>query len=162
MKKALSLLLAIMMLCTFSVFALGSTESDDSEDQGKGTAAGATQDGNLGDYKIEIVSCRIDRNLLDEDIVIIKYAFTNNGDDPASFAGALETNVYQNDIGLNETIFGDDNYESDAQLKEIKKGATLELEIAYKLDDKTTDVEVEVKEFFSFSDKVITKSFSIK
>ncbi len=162
MKKVLSLLLAILLLCTYSVFALGSTESDGSEDQGKGTAASVSQDGNLGDYKIEIMSCRLNRNVLDEDIVIVKYAFTNNGDNPASFAGSLEANVYQNDIGLNETIFGDDDYQSDARFKEIKKGATLELEIAYKLDDKTTDIEVEVKEFFSFSDKVITKSFSIQ
>ncbi len=162
MKKVISFLLAVILLLTFSVFALGSTESEGGENQGTGTAENVAKDGKLGDYNVEIMSCRLDKNVLGEDIVIVKYSFTNNSDSSRSFVGAIEDNVYQNGIGLNETIFGDDDYQSDAQLKEIKKGATLELEIAYKLDDKTTDIEVEVKEFISFSDKVITKTFSIK
>ena len=46
-------------------------------------------------------------------------------------------------------------------MKEIKKGATLDVEVAYELNDATTDVEIEVKELFSFSEKVITKTFKI-
>ena len=53
------------------------------------------------------------------------------------------------------------NYEPDNQTKEIKKGATIEVEVAYELNDTTIDIEVEVKELFSFSDKTITKTFSI-
>ena len=41
-----------------------------------------------------------------------------------------------------------------------KKG--FDVEVAYELNDTTTDIEVEVKELFSFSDKTITKTFSIK
>ena len=46
-------------------------------------------------------------------------------------------------------------------MKDIKKGASLEVEVAYELNDSTTDVEVEVSELFSFSDKVIKKTFTI-
>ena len=46
-------------------------------------------------------------------------------------------------------------------MKEIKKGATLEVECAYELNDTTTDIEVEVTETFSFDDEIVTKTFSI-
>lgn len=66
-------------------------------------------------------------------------------------------------MGLNEAyLLADDaNYSSDNQTKEIKKGASLDVEVAYELNDTTSDVEVEVKELFSFSDRTITKTFSI-
>ena len=46
-------------------------------------------------------------------------------------------------------------------LKEIKKGASLEVEVAYTLNDSTSEIEVEVKELFSFQNTLITKTFSI-
>ena len=50
---------------------------------------------------------------------------------------------------------------SDNETKEIKKGATLDVEVAYVLNDTTTDLEVEVKELISFNDSVVKKTFSI-
>ena len=41
------------------------------------------------------------------------------------------------------------------------KGATIEVEVAYELNDTTTDIEVEVSELISFNDSMITKTFSI-
>lgn len=71
--------------------------------------------------------------------------------------------MYQDGVGLNTAIIIDDNasYSSDNQLKKIKKGASLDVEVAYELNDTTTDIEVEVKEFISFNDKTIKKTFSI-
>ena len=40
-------------------------------------------------------------------------------------------------------------------------GASLDVEVAYELNDTTSDVEVEVKEWLSFNEKVLTKTFSI-
>ena len=64
---------------------------------------------------------------------------------------------------MNESYFLDNsaNYSSDNQNKEIKKGATIEVEVAYKLNDNFTPIEVEVKELFSFTDKTLTKTFDI-
>ena len=45
------------------------------------------------------------------------------------------------------------NYSADNQNKEIKKGASLEVEVAYVLNDTTRDLEVEISELFSYSDK---------
>ena len=54
------------------------------------------------------------------------------------------------------------DYNSDNQSKEIKKGVSLDVEVAYELNDTITDVEVEVSEFVSFNDDVVKKNFSIK
>ena len=96
-------------------------------------------------------------------IVIVKYKFTNNSDDPIAFWLAVDENVFQNDIGLNVCYLASDsaNYSTDNQMKEIRKGATIEVEVAYTLNDTTTPIEVEVKELISFSDKTITKKFNI-
>ena len=64
---------------------------------------------------------------------------------------------------MNSAYILDDsaNYSSDNQTKNIQKGATLDVEVAYMLNDNTTDIVVEVKEFISFNDKKITKTFKI-
>ena len=46
-------------------------------------------------------------------------------------------------------------------MKEIKKGATLSVEVAYTLNDTATPVEIEVSEMFSLNDNKITKTFTI-
>lgn len=162
--KKISWILAIMLLCAYFVFALGSGESETS-DQGEGKAEGKeTVADEIGDYSVTIDSCRLAKDYSGKDVVIIKYIFTNvANEEPQSFSFAFDDAVFQNGVGLNEAYILDDsaNYSSDNQLKEIKKGASLEVEIAYELNDTETDVEVEVKELFSFDDKTLTKTFKI-
>ena len=128
------------------------------------TVVNTSNENKLGDYSVEIKSCRLAEDYLGDPIVIVKYVFTNNDDnDPAAFYIALEDHVYQNGVGLNECYVADDsaNYSSDNQTKEIKKGASIEVEVAYKLNDTTSDIEVEVSEWISFSSKKVTKTFKI-
>lgn len=165
MKKLISLLLAVLLMVSFGAFAIASGSDDnESEDQGKDSAVTEKNEKNqLGDYSLTIDSCRLAKDYSDKDVVIVKYTFTNNDDDPTSFMVAFEDNAYQDDIGLNEAFILDEsaNYSSDNQTKEIKKGASLEVEVAYELNDTKADVVVEVKELISFSDKTLTKTFSI-
>ena len=167
MKKVLAMILVICVLFTFAFFALGSGSDGESgnSDQGSGTADTPKEDEtSLGDYQVEIDSCRLAKDFEGDPVVIVKYIFTNvNDDNPAAFYTAFEDAVYQNGVGLNEAYVLKDSakYSADNQTKEIKKGASLEVEVAYELNDKTTDIEVEVKELFSFSDKTLTKTFSI-
>lgn len=162
--KKISLILAVLLLCAFFVFALGSGESE-TYDQGEGKAdKQETAADELGDYTVTIDSCRLAKDYAGKDVVIIKYTFTNvSNDDATAFYIAFNEGVYQNGVGLNEAYVLDDSadYSADNQTKEIKKGASIEVEVAYELDDTTTDIEVEVKELFSFSDKTITKTFKI-
>lgn len=162
-KGIIKLILAVALICLFGVFALGSGESTET-DQGSSDAQPATTENtNLGDFKVEIKECRLAKDYEGKDIIIVKYGFTNNADEPVSFMIALDDQVYQNGVGLNETIMAAEsaNYSSDNQMKDIKKGASLDVEVAYDLNDIETDIEVEVKESFSFDDSVVTKTFSI-
>lgn len=164
MKKIASLVLAILLILTFGAFALGSGESEGTENQGSGSATVTENGSNLGDYKVDILSCRLAKDYSDKDVVIVKYSFTNNSNNAISFTAALEDEVYQDGVGLNGSyVLADSaNYSADNQTKDIKKGASIEVEVAYELNDTVTDIEVEVAELFSFSDKTITKTFSIK
>ena len=163
MKRFLSILMVVALLFVFGVFALGSSESEN-EDQGKGSADSASEESNLGEYSVEIMGCRLAEDYEGKAVVIVKYKFTNNSEDSTAFYTAFDDNVYQDGVGLNEAYILDDSaeYEVDNQTKDIKSGANLEVEVAYELNDTETDIEVEVEELFSFDDKKITKTFSIK
>ena len=161
MKKLIALLLTLLM-----VFSLAACTVDlDDSSQGSGTVDNAEPAVNnkLGNYQIDIKGCRLAEDYEGKPIVIITYGFTNNNDDATAFYLAVTDEVFQNGIGLNKCYFADDSakYNSDNQNKEIKKGATLDVEVAYELNDTTTDLEVEVSEFISFSDKKLTKTFKI-
>lgn len=162
--KKINLVLAILLIALFAAFALGSGE-DTTTDQGSGSAATeSTVIGAIGEYAVVIDSCRLAEDYEGNPVVIVKYIFTNVSDDEAAaFYTTFDATLYQNGIGLNESYFLDDSadYDSDNQTKEIKKGATIEVEVAYTLNDTTSDIVVEVEEFFSFDDTVLTKTFSI-
>lgn len=162
--KTKKVLLTFIVVIVFALFAMasGSTESTD---QGHSDAVPAeTNSSELGDYSVTIDSCRLASDWEGKPVVIVKYIYENvSSDTSTAFFMAFEENVYQNGVGLNESYFvGDDaNYNSDNQTKELKKGASLEVEVAYELNDTSSDIEVEVSELFSWDDKVITKTFSI-
>lgn len=163
--KKIRVVLSIMLVALFAFFAMGSGDDSTTVDQGSGSVSGNQEQGTLGDYSVEIMSCRLAKDYSGKDVVIVKYLFKNVSDDDATaFWIALDDNVYQNGIGLNTAYMVEDdaNYSSDNQMKEIKKGASLEVEVAYELNDTTTDIEVEVKELISFNDTVVKKTFSIK
>ena len=163
MKKR-NLLAAILVILAFAVFAMGSSE-ESTTSQGSGQAVvEPTVENSIGKYSVEIDSCRLAKDYEGNPVVIVKYLFTNVSDDNAvSFMIAFDDEAYQGGVGLNGAYILKDsaNYSSDNQTKQIKKGATIEVEVAYELNDSETDVEVEVKELFSFDNKVITKTFTI-
>ena len=161
--KKISLVLAILLIAMFALFALGSGE-DTTVDQGNDSAANNAQSGNIGNYSVTIDSCRIAKSYDNKSVVIVKYTFKNvNDENPTAFYVAFNDHVYQNGVGLNKAYVLDNsaNYSADNQTKEIKKGASIEVEVAYELNDTTTSIEVEVEELFSFNDTKITKTFSI-
>ncbi len=176
MKKT-SLLMALLLVIAFSLFAIASTEDEGTVSQSGGvtsssssaadsgsSSASVADDEKLGDYSVVIDSFRFGETYDGKKAVIVKYIFTNNNSDTAnSFMFAFDDNVYQNGVGLNPAYVMKDSskYSADNQTKEIKKGASIEVEVAYELNDTTTDIEVEVKELWSFSNKTLTKTFSI-
>lgn len=166
MKKMnkIKLISGMLLMVVFMLCALGSGDTETS-DQGSGKVDSETQKSDeIGKYTLEILSCRLAKDYQKKDVVIVKYKFTNVSDEnPASFMLAFSDGVYQAGVGLNKAFVLDDSekYSADNQTKEIKKGASIEVEVAYELNDTTTDIEVEVEELFSFNDDKIVKTFSI-
>lgn len=157
--KKLNFLLVALLIVAFAAFAMGSGEST-TKDQGSDTVA----NDQIGDYTLVIDSCRMAKDMEGQPVVIVKYIFSNvNDDDAVSYNVAFDDAVYQNGVGLNEAWLVDDSadYDMENQSKEIKKGATIEVEVAYELNDTTTDIEVEVTQLFSFDDTTITKTLSL-
>jgi hypothetical protein len=179
MKKILSFILVICLLLSFAVFALGSG-SDETKDQGTGSIETKNNEETkgqsaetkpkedptvLGNYRVEIKSCRLAQDYSGKDVVIVLYSFTNvKNDEPASFSFAIKDSVYQDGVGLNGAYVLSEsaNYSADNQTKEIKKGASIDVEVAYELNDSSTDIEVEVEELFGFSNKTLKKVFTLK
>lgn len=159
-----NLILVVLLVAAFFIFAAGSGESEPS-DQGSGSV-NTTEKGTdtIGKYSVVIDSCRMAKDFEGKEVIIIKYVFTNvANDEPTAFFVAFDDAAYQNGVELNPAYILDENanYDSENQTKAIKKGASLEVEVAYKLNDTTTEVEVEVEELFSFNDDKLIKKFSI-
>ncbi len=166
MKKSISIILAVLMVTAFAFFAVASSSEEGTDATTKAAAKAEAQatESNVGQYSVDIKSARLTEDFEGNPVVVITYGFTNNSDKSTAFYLAFEDNVYQNDIGLEPAyVLADgDPYDDGNQMKDIKTGATLDVEIAYKLNDAETDVVVEVKELFSFSDDMVTRTFSIK
>lgn len=165
MKKSLSAILSIILVSVFALFAIASGSSDGEETtQPAGEAQAAETGSNVGEYSVEIKDARITKTYDDKPVIVVTYGFTNNAENAVSFSTAFEANAYQGGIGLNESfgVDSDDPYTTDNQYKEIKTGATLDVEVAYELNDTETDVDVEVEEFLGWTDDQVTKTFTIK
>ena len=164
-KKQILIIVGAVLALIILIGIMGGGDEDTQQPSGSVDKGNSTANQTLGDYSVEIKSCRLAKDYDNKPVVIVKYVFTNNNDeDGEAFYLAFEDKVYQNGVGLNEAYFLDDsaNYSSDNQMKEIKKGASIEVEAAYELNDTTTDILVEVSELWSWSDKKISKTFSIK
>lgn len=160
-------LIAMLLVCTlFTAFALACSEENTTVDQGSDNNVVLTTeaDNAIGNYTVEISECRFAKDYEGSDVIIVKYIFTNiSGESASAFMYAFDDYAFQNGVGLNEAyILSDDaNYNADNQTKEIKKGASIDVEVAYELNDTTTPVEIEVKELFSLNEKTLTKTFEI-
>lgn len=166
MKKFISLLLSVSVVATFAFFAIASgSESDKTVTQAGGNAVASDETNqDLGQYKVEIKTARLTKDYEGKKVVVITYGFTNNADNATAFTWAFDDKVYQNGVSLEKcyVVADGDPYDEANQNKEIKKGVSLDVEVAYVLNNDTTPVDVEVKELISFSDKTITKTFNIE
>ena len=166
MKKYLLGMMSVLVVAVFAFLAIasGSSETPSVDEQPEGTAAIAETESNVGDYIVEIKDARITVSFDGKPAIVVTYGFTNNASDPTAFYLTFEDGAFQNDIGLNEALFLSDNdpYSSDNQTKEIKTGATIDVDVAYELNDSESDVVIEVSELFGWSDDKVTKTFSIK
>lgn len=155
-KKRLIIFLVIAAVIIIGIAAVsGGGDSGDKEPNSLNASEGDSADSNtVGNYVCTVKEAKLCKDYMDRDAVLITYEFTNNGNDAISFDVALNDNVYQDGVGLEFAILNEDTDDFDVA---IKPGVTKEVRKAYLLRDTETDLEVEISEWFSFSnDKIVT------
>lgn len=141
-----------------------STESTTQSSQATEEKTQATtqeQPSSGSDYTVTIDGASIGTDYAGAPCIIVNYTFTNvSNDEPISFLWAVSDGVYQNGVECESAILSDatDKYSND-----IKKGVSIGVTRAYKLNDTTTDVEVTVldKQFFGDDIVLAERTFSI-
>lgn len=116
--------------------------------------------GTLGNYAVEIHDSELVDDYSGNPAIVISYSFTNNAEEATSGMVALSDIAYQNGIQLDAAIVTNRDVGTD-KMKDIKTGASIELQAAFSLTSETAPVEFEVSELVSFSDEKLGKTFEI-
>lgn len=104
------------------------------------------------EYAVSIAGVKLAKDYEGKDCAVVTYTFTNNSDDTISFASVFYPKVFQNGIECDSAITLD-GIENDNYLTDIRPGATIDVDMAYELQD-MSDIEIEVKELISWDDKI--------
>ncbi len=142
----------------------GKSENGPNETQPKTVAnTDPVIEGKIGDYIVTIKESKVTTDFEGEKVLVVTYSFTNNHKESRAFLYSLNAKCFQNGVELGNvfTSYGIDGYSFDNQSKEIKTGVTLDVQVAYKLNDETTDVDVEISPIISFNDEVLTYQIKI-
>lgn len=112
-------------------------------------------------YKVEIKDFQLVEDYDGAPAIAINYKFTNVSDNsPSSMQMATNITVYQDGVECEDAYFADAN--SDGYSNKVKAGVSVDVTRAYKLQNTTSDVEVEVGQLFSFSDDLLAyKKFKL-
>ncbi len=169
-RKKRLIILAVIAVLIIGVVAVSKSGSDSDKtaapDSGATTSAvEATEkekaEGEIGDFICTVKSAELCKNWEGKDSVKITYSFTNNSTTAQSFDIALNDDVYQNGIGLEDSFISSDDDDFGLDVK-IKPGATKEVKKVYILNDKETPLDIEISELISLSDDKISTTVEIK
>lgn len=162
-QKLLTCLLALITVIYIS--ACTSTPQSQTETEGQTQAEQSTSNNGvveLGDASIKIGDSKLAKTYDGKDAIIINMEYTNNSEDSQSYMTSIIGKAFQDGVELSSAIIMDaDAYDAESQMKELKKGASIDVQIAYELSNTTSDVELEVEEFLGMSDKKATKTFKL-
>ena len=145
--RILGLLLAVLMV--FSLTACGNN--------GKPTDPNLIK---LGDYELLYKDACLMEDFDGADALVLILDFTNNSKEMSTYFWSVYGTAMQNDTELESAIIYTDYdaYEmiDDNQFEEVDPGATLEVQVAYVLEDTTSEVEVTFEEMIGSKNGKIT------
>ena len=118
--------------------------------------------GSSNENKFEIKSAVLDKDSDGEDVVIVTFIYTRlSGENESLFHVTYNgLQVYQNGVGLSENYGFKTDSANSSRYDEVKIGYSAEIAIAYTLKNKTSDIVVEVQDYYS--DYVVSKTFKIQ
>ena len=161
-KKWYFWVILVVIVGGIAIFGGGSDDSTGADTANSTTTAAAvvtTVDNTIDEYECVIKTAELGSKTYDDKpTVVITYTFTNNSDEPAAFYIAFTDTVYQDGIECERSYNLDETNED----KNIKPGSSIDVKLAYVLNDTTTNVDVEVASgLLSLDGNVITKSFQL-
>lgn len=116
--------------------------------------------GTIGDFGVEITGAALAQDYEGNLAIVISYVWTNNSEDTTSPMAEVIESAFQDGIELETAFIADDEvYDSGSSMKEVRPGASLEVQAAYTLDSETSVVEFEIEEFLGFSDEKVSMNF---
>lgn len=117
------------------------------EPEGKPSAA------DLGDYHVEIKGATLTKDYEGNPAVIVTYAWTNNSEETTNAMTSVSCSVFQDGVELETAIItGNDAYDSEAFMKDVRPGTTLDIQSAFLLSNTTSTLEIEVGEWITFDE----------
>ena len=178
MKKILPIIIAVVITAVASsgityyvtVEMLDKNESSYSEDvNGESLNSGYSLEaidesinGSPKANKFEIKSAVVDKDKNGKDVVVVTYVYTRLSGEPENLFGVTYKGkqVYQNGVSLANSYDYETNSPGSAY-DEVQAGYSAEITEAYELKNKTTDLVVEVKDYYN-EDYVVSKTFKMK
>lgn len=103
------------------------------------------------EYPIQVVSYEISKQSTDE-IIIIEYEWKNTTDSTASFSWEYIDKVFQDGIECQDTFLLNEDASAST---EIQPGKTYRFKKAYKLHNKTSDVQVTAYKIFHKGENIL-------
>ena len=155
---------------SYEASALGTTttirlektgEVSESTDPAEDSTAVSAEEGDLGDYYIKILDA--ETGLEDYEgtpVIVIRYEYTNNSEENMMFDLAVNAQAFQDGVQLDLALVDEYSEEYENSSKEIKTGTTITCEVYYELTSES-DVEIEVSELISLSNKKLEKTFAV-
>ena len=170
MKKRI---FVVLFLVTFLFTACGQSSGSPKDDSTKAetqketevitesqtqseTQAPEPKDDGIIDLTIEKGSLKYVKHELTEDYegtpaICIYFDYTNLSDDAQMCMTSFSVKPFQNGIECELAILSNGPEEDGNSVKEVKKGVTLPVCYSFKLQDTTSDIELEVSDLFDFS-----------
>ena len=169
MKKSLIVIAALIL--AMSVAGCGKkTENTNTTPQQTAQAVEGTEaksdtkadsySGEVSNNDISIEEAKL-INYDDSDVVVVSFEFTNKTDSDQSFSGVYDVIAEQNGSSLAPaTVIGVDGVELLTLSQNIAPGETITVQKAYKLDSKSSPLEITVQPFSSDDESFVTKTFN--
>lgn len=134
--------------------------SEPSGDGDSGDGAQSVGSGDLGACHVEIKGAALTKDYEGNPAIVITYAWTNNSDDTTSAMVSIGEKAFQDGVQLESAmIIGNDSYDAEASMKDVRPGTTIDVQCAFVLTSETSTVEFELTEWISFSDDVVSMDF---
>ena len=115
-----------------------------------------------GNYSITIDGAKLANDYYGDPAVIVTYTWTNNSDEAISAFVALSCKGFQQGVQLETALMGTDSGFDPRSTIELKPGASTTVQSAFKLNDTTSPLSVEITELLSFEDTgTVSKTFEL-